>query len=99
MTKIQKNHTKMYNFKKMTKSKSKSKSKSIQKSENPVSKVLSDSLLKFNFNFQIQILCPKKSNFQGKLRKKTGQTFGDTHDGNYYKFSESIKNDRKALEL
>ena len=41
--------------------------------------------------------------FQGKLRKKltkkTGQPFGDTHDGDLYKFSECIKNDRKALEL
>ena len=56
-------------FQKSDKIKKMKKSKSIHKIENPVSKVLFDYLLKFNFKFQIQILCRKKSNFQEKIRK------------------------------
>ena len=46
---------------------------------NLVSKILLDSLPKINFQVKIKISWPKKSIFQGKLRKKTGQPFGDIH--------------------
>ena len=67
---------------------------------NLVSKVLLDSLPNIIFKVQIQISRPKKSIFQGKLTKKNGATLrGYSHDEDRHKFSECIKNDRKALEL
>ena len=64
---------KKYNFKKFKKS------KSIQKPWKLGVKMFFDSFTKINFQVKIQISWPKKSIFQGKLKKKTGQPFGDIH--------------------